>query len=227
MPPAYTLSVVNPGSNGNRRGRRSREEILDAAARVMAARGYAGTSMSVLVDETGIPKSAIYHHFGSKAGLLAAVMERGARGFFDAMTEAHREPPSTGTPRDRLEWYFQRTGEVWVHRAEFLRLLMLLVLSDEAAEAPEAMETVITVRNEGRAYLEHMIRSSFIDEGEQVATQVARELAYVGMVGFDGVFISLQSRDAMPVGKLIDYLVEGIAAIGEARSRELRTARRR
>lgn len=188
----------------------------------MAARGYAGTSMSVIADETGIPKSAIYHHFGSKAGLLAAVMARGAQGLFDAMTEAHIDPPSTGTPRERLEWYFQRTGEVWVHRAEFLRLLILLVMSDEAAEAPEAMETVVTVRAEGRAYLEHMIKSSFIGEGEQVATQIAQELAYVGMVGFDGVFISLQSRDAMPVGVLIDLLVAGIAGIGEARSRELR-----
>lgn len=192
----------------------------------MAARGYAGASMSVIADETGIPKSAIYHHFGSKAGLLAAVMERGARGFFDAMTEAHREPPTTGTPRERLEWYFQRTGEVWVHRAEFLRLLILLVMSDEAAEAPEAMETVVTVRKEGRAYLEYMIKSSFIDEGEQVATQVARELAYVGMVGFDGVFISLQSRDVMPVSELIDFLVVGIAGIGEARSRELHAVSR-
>ena len=187
----------------------------------MAGRGYAGTSMSVIADETGIPKSAIYHHFGSKAGLLAAVMERGAKGLFEAMTEAHSNPPSTGTARERLEWYFQRTGEVWVHRAEFLRLLILLVMSDEAAEAPEAMETVVTVREEGRAYLEHMIRSSFIEMGDQVATQIARELAYVGMVGFDGIFISLQSRDSMPVGELIDDLVVGIAAIGEARSQQL------
>jgi AcrR family transcriptional regulator len=179
--------------------------------------------MSVIADETGIPKSAIYHHFGSKAGLLAAVMARGAQGLFDAMAEAHQDPPSTGTPRERLEWWFQRTGEVWVHRAEFLRLLILLVMSDEAAEAPEAMETVVTVRAEGRAYLEHMIRSSFIEEGEEVATKIAHELAYVGMVGFDGVFISLQSRDTMPVEALIDLLVAGIAGIGEARSLQLRT----
>jgi AcrR family transcriptional regulator len=192
----------------------------------MAAQGYAGTSMSVLVAETGIPKSAIYHHFGSKAGLLAAVMERGARGFFDAMTEAHRNPPTTGTPHDRLEWYFRRLGEVWVHRAEFLRLLILLVISDEATEAPEAMETVRTVRNEGRAYLENIIRLSFIGKGDEVASEVARNLAYVGIVGFDGLFVSMQSRDDMPVVALIDYLVDGIAAMGEAQSKALRAAKR-
>ncbi|YCK37885.1 TetR/AcrR family transcriptional regulator [Actinomadura sp. ATCC 39365] len=83
---------------GNSRGRRSRQEILDAAARVMSVRGYAGTSISTLVKETGLPKSAFYHHFESKAGLLSAVMAQGARGFFEAMREAHRDPPAGGTP---------------------------------------------------------------------------------------------------------------------------------
>lgn len=215
------------GSNGNLRGRRSREEILDAAARVMAARGYAGTAMSVIVEETGIPKSAIYHHFGSKAGLLAAVMERGAHGFFEAVAEAHREPPKSGTPRDRLEWYFRRLGEVWVERAEFLRLLILLVISDEAAEASEAMETVVAVRNEGLAYMEAMIRSSFSEKGDEVAAEVARDLANVGIVGFDGLFVSLQAHDVRPVGELIERLAEGIAALGESYSRGLRATKPR
>jgi AcrR family transcriptional regulator len=191
----------------------------------MAARGYAGTSMSTLADESGIPKSAIYHHFVSKAGLLAAVMERGARDFFDAMTEAHCDPLPEGTPRERLGWSFQRTGEVWVHRAEFLRLLILLVVTDDAAEVPEAMRTVATVRAEGRGHLEHMIRSAFIVDGDEVATIVARELSYYAMVGFDGLFLSLQSHDGKSVVDLIDQMVAGLAAIGEARSRELRAER--
>jgi AcrR family transcriptional regulator len=188
----------------------------------MAARGYAAASISTLADEAGIPKSAIFHHFGSKAGLLAAVMERGANEFFLGMTEAHRQPPSEGTPRERLEWYFQRTGEVWVRRAEFLRLLIQLVISDEAADASEAMNTVATVRAEGRAYLEGMIRASFVDEGDEIATAVGSELSYYAMVGFDGLFLSLQSHDGKPVVELIDQMVAGLAAIGEARSRELR-----
>ncbi|MFF5284854.1 TetR/AcrR family transcriptional regulator [Streptomyces sp. NPDC013171] len=87
-----------PEARTNRRGRRSRQEILDAAARVMSVRGYAGTSMSTLTKETGLPKSAFYHHFESKAGLLSAVMEQGAHAFFDAMREAHRNPPRAAPP---------------------------------------------------------------------------------------------------------------------------------
>ncbi|MFF4667092.1 TetR/AcrR family transcriptional regulator [Streptomyces sp. NPDC001282] len=202
--------------SGNRRGRRSRQEILDATARVMSARGYAGTSMSALVKETGLPKSALYHHFDSKAGLLSAVMERGAHDFFDAMRDAHRDPPEGGGPRERLGWYLQRTGEVLKHREDFLRLLLVLVMSHEAAEAPEALRTVITVRDEGRDYMRHMIRSSFIGEGEDAANTVADALAHFGMAGFDGAFVSLQSEDGKPISEYMRELTDAMTALGEA-----------
>ncbi|GAA3069608.1 TetR/AcrR family transcriptional regulator [Streptosporangium carneum] len=201
---------------GNRRGRRSRQEILDATARVMSVRGYAGTSMSTLVRETGLPKSAFYHHFESKAGLLSAVMAKGAHGFFDAMREAHRNPPEGGTPRERLGWYLHRTGDVLENREEFLRLLLVLVMSREAAEAPEALRTVIEVRDEGRDYMRHMIRSSFASEGEDVANTVADALAHFGMAGFDGAFVSLQSRDGKPISEFMERLADAMAAIAEA-----------
>jgi AcrR family transcriptional regulator len=206
---------------GNRRGQRSRQEILDAASRVMSAYGYAGTSMSALVEATGIPKSAIYHHFGSKAGLLAEVMAGGARGFFAAMREAHQNPPEGGTPRERLGWYLQKTGEVFAHRENFLRLLLVMVMSNEAAE-PEAMQIVIEVRNEGRNYMREMVRNAFSELGEALASDVADELAHFGMLGFDGAFISLQSGDNRSMAKHMEQLTEAMIAIGEARAAGLR-----
>ncbi|MFF4414469.1 TetR/AcrR family transcriptional regulator [Streptosporangium sp. NPDC001559] len=201
---------------GNRRGRRSRQEILDATARVMSVRGYAGTSMSTLIKETGLPRSAFYHHFESKAGLLSAVMSQGASDYFDAMREAHRNPPEGGTPRERLGWYLRRTGEVFEHREEFLRLLLVLVMSNEAAEAPEALRTVIAVRDEGRDYMRHMVRSSFLSEGEEAANAVADALAHFGMAGFDGAFVSLQSEDGKPISEFMEQLADAMTAIGEA-----------
>ncbi|QBQ99601.1 TetR/AcrR family transcriptional regulator [Paraburkholderia pallida] len=211
--------MENSQQIGNRRGQRSRQEILDAAARVMSAYGYAGTSMSALVEATGIPKSAIYHHFGSKAGLLAEVMARGAHGFFAAMHEAHQNPPE-GTPRERLGWYLRKTGEVFQHRENFLRLLFVMVMSDEAGE-PEAMQTVIEVRNEGRNYMQEMIRNAFGAEGEAMAPAEAEDLAYFGMMGFDGAFVSLQSGDARSMKRHMEQLTDALIALGEARARSL------
>ncbi|MET8577848.1 helix-turn-helix domain-containing protein [Streptomyces sp. NPDC005012] len=205
-----------PTAAGNRRGRRSRQEILDAAARVMSVRGYAGTSMSALAKETGLPKSAFYHHFTSKAGLLSAVMAQGAHDFFSAMDRAHADPPRGGTPRERMRWYLRRTGEVLEHGEEFLRLLFVLVMSREAAEAPEAMRTVIAVRDEGRVHMEHMVRSAFESAGEADAARVADALAAFGMAGFDGAFTALQSEGGRPISAWMDQLADAMVALGEA-----------
>jgi AcrR family transcriptional regulator len=51
----------------------------------MAEHGYNAATVAALVDEAGIPASSIYHYFGSKEGILLAVMERGAARFFESL----------------------------------------------------------------------------------------------------------------------------------------------
>jgi AcrR family transcriptional regulator len=66
----------------DRRTRAAREEradararLLDAAARVFAARGYRGTSIDAVAAEAGYSKGAVYWHFASKADLFFALMD--------------------------------------------------------------------------------------------------------------------------------------------------------
>lgn len=212
---------MEDGPQGNRRGRRSREEILEAAARVMAARGYAGTSISVISAESGLPKSAIYHHFHSKGGLLSAVMARGLYDFFEAMRVAQANPPADGTPRERLRWYLQKTAEVFEARSDFLRLHMLLIMSEEAAET-EVHDIITKVRADGRAWMNHMIASAFEPAGAQAAQAVADELDYFGMAGFDGAFIAFQAEGERTVLTQMEILGDAIAALGEAAVARLR-----
>ena len=51
-----------------------REAILDAAARLFAARGFSGASMADLTKACGTSKSLVYHYFPSKDDVLYAVM---------------------------------------------------------------------------------------------------------------------------------------------------------
>jgi AcrR family transcriptional regulator len=215
------LQRVADEKNGNRRGRRSREEILDVASRVMAERGYAATSLSVLSRETGLPKSAVYHHFQSKAGLLSAVMARGAYEFFAAMRDAQAGGPEGGTPRERLTWFLLRTGEVFAARPDFLRLHLILIMSAEAAEA-EVDAIVEQVRHDGRAHMNTMIAASFAAEGADVAQAVADELEYFGIAGFDGAFVATQADPGRGLAPQMTLLAEAMAALGEARVAALR-----
>ena len=54
----------------------TRQRILDAAEKMFAARGYAGTSIRELTAEAGVSLPAIHYHCGSKELLFREVLAR-------------------------------------------------------------------------------------------------------------------------------------------------------
>jgi len=54
----------------------NREKLLAAARRAFAEYGYAGASMDDLTADAGLTRGALYHNFGDKRGLLAAVVDQ-------------------------------------------------------------------------------------------------------------------------------------------------------
>ncbi len=52
----------------------TRQRLLDAAAEVFAAKGYAGTRVADIAGRAGLSNGALYAHFDSKAALLAEAL---------------------------------------------------------------------------------------------------------------------------------------------------------
>ncbi len=55
---------------------RTRQRILDAAFARFVERGFADVSMREIAEQSGVTKSLIHHHFGSKKALWDAVKDR-------------------------------------------------------------------------------------------------------------------------------------------------------
>jgi TetR/AcrR family transcriptional regulator, cholesterol catabolism regulator len=55
---------------------RRQDELVAAAAREFAARGYDQTTMAQLASATGLATGALYHYFGSKEQLLRAICDQ-------------------------------------------------------------------------------------------------------------------------------------------------------
>ncbi len=61
------------------KGELTRERIIEQAAVLFNSRGYAGASMSELMEVTGLKKGGIYNHFRSKEEILIEAFEHSVK----------------------------------------------------------------------------------------------------------------------------------------------------
>ena len=61
----------------------TRDQILDAAGRLIHLRGYHNTSLDDVLRESGVGKGNFYYYFKSKEGLGYAIIDRVIRGFLE------------------------------------------------------------------------------------------------------------------------------------------------
>ncbi len=54
----------------------NRVKLIAAARKIFAEKGYSSASMDELTAQVGLTRGALYHNFGDKRGLLAAVVDQ-------------------------------------------------------------------------------------------------------------------------------------------------------
>jgi TetR/AcrR family transcriptional regulator, transcriptional repressor for nem operon len=79
-----------------------REQILDAAARVLVERGLAATTMADVAEAASLAKGTVYLYFASKAELLAGLRARFLEGFAALLDPPAGSGPGMGVA-DRIE----------------------------------------------------------------------------------------------------------------------------
>ncbi|HYA34082.1 MAG TPA: TetR/AcrR family transcriptional regulator [Candidatus Binataceae bacterium] len=85
------------------RGSSKRKRILDAAAKVLARRGYSGAQMSEIAEEAGTLAGSLYYHFKSREDLIEQVLREGVTSAFARTREIVEALPAAASARERLE----------------------------------------------------------------------------------------------------------------------------
>lgn len=70
---------MSPAAAATRKGEQTRTAILDEALRVASKLGLEGLTIGGLADATGMSKSGLFAHFGSREELQLAVLEHAAQ----------------------------------------------------------------------------------------------------------------------------------------------------
>jgi AcrR family transcriptional regulator len=183
-------------------GEQSRELILDATERLMATRGYAATSINDIRKACGLPPSSIYWHFGSKEGVLAAVMQRGADRFFAAI------PTSAD-----VEGQLAVLSRLQSKHPDFLRLFYMLSL--ERNNDPAVAAVIRRVRDTAIARFRDAITQLLpADAPPSKAGHVVAELAAVAVALSDGVFFADHLEpDGTDVERMYRRLFQAVTAL--------------
>jgi AcrR family transcriptional regulator len=196
-------------------------EILEAALRVFAARGYRATPLEAVAEAAGVTKGTLYHYFESKRDLLAQAV-------------AHRQ-------QQRSARYAQLTGELVGPVAVKLRVLVRQALAESLEPANVAVMRLLTGELSvelpelaGDALAQTLVRGwtllgALIREGQATgefrpdadADVIARvfisglsrqaELLATGRTGAAGTIDPLRLGDAA-----VEFLLHGLRPAGSA-----------
>jgi AcrR family transcriptional regulator len=88
------------------KGERTRAAILDAGFHIVSKTGLEGLTVGTLAEATGMSKSGLFAHFGSREELLLAVLDRGQQEFVKLVINPALAKPR-GLPRLKalfVEW---------------------------------------------------------------------------------------------------------------------------
>ena len=172
----------------------------------MAADGFDAATLARVVDEAGIPMSSVYHYFGSKDGILLAVMERGAGRFFADLPEWDRR---RGRPAEPLAAMVSDVIETLERHPSFLRLLIGFAAQPRAAGDGDVHAVVARVRERALELLRAQIALAFGDEPE---SRMADQLARFALAAFDGAFIACQTDRGATLERLLQPLAPSLIA---------------
>jgi AcrR family transcriptional regulator len=191
----------SPLTKKQQQGENSRELILDATERLMATRGYAATSINDIRKACGLPPSSIYWHFGSKEGVLAAVMARGADRFFAAI------PTS-----EDAEGQLAVLSRLQSQHPDFLRLFYMLSL--ERNNDPAVAAVIRRVRDTAIGRFRDAITQLLpADAPPSKAERVVTELTALAVAISDGVFFADHLEPDTDVERMYRRLSGAVTAL--------------
>lgn len=107
-----------------------RTRMLRAAADVMAAEGYPGTTVAAIIKKAGVSRETFYQQFPNKQACFIAALEAS----IDLLAAAV-EPPSAGAPLDRFDRFVGTYLGVLAEHPALARLFLI----ETYAAGPEAM----------------------------------------------------------------------------------------
>ena len=148
-------------------------KILDTAERLFIEKGYDHASLQEIIQETGLSKGAIYHHFASKEEILYAVCDRIGRRNGEVLAQVRDNPALNGLEKIRAMFKVSLQPE-----RQAKMFCMMPYLLDNAKFLTTEMRSIFF--EVVPSFIEPIIRQGMADGS--ICTDCPRELAEAMML---------------------------------------------
>jgi AcrR family transcriptional regulator len=134
------------GGRVRRSADEARQIILSAAEKRLRAGGPAAVRVQLVARDVGLTDAAVHHHFGSRKGLLTALLRQAARDLRGEIEAALRSWESgsrdLSSLTDRISDCYGRRG--------YARLAMWLILSGTRGKGSGMLAALVDALHQGR-----------------------------------------------------------------------------
>ncbi len=187
----------------------TRQQLVEAAARVFAHKGYAGASVDDIAEEAGFTVGALYSNFAGKQELFMAAFERHCD---QDLAQVQELLASDLPPAQQLDAVTQRLGDLDEEHRQWWLLSQELWLY--AQRDPAARERLAALRRKVRQTIADALGRQAARTGQPLPVP-AGELAAAMSGLWQGLMLQrLTDPDSMPpqaIGTALAWLRSGAA----------------
>ena len=207
----------------------TRENVIDAAADLVAERGYAGLSMRALAERCGVATMTLYRHVRTKEDLLGALTDR-------VLAELELPAPGTLTWQKQLTAVFRSVHDLLLQHPDIVEIAVRQHVAGEAAYrgAEVVLDALRRAGIEGEAaasafatlfaftlgFTQQQLQASRDDAGLAHRQTVLRRLPvddFENLSRLGGVFLLRHSDRHFDDG--LDLIIRGLASKAENRAK--------
>jgi AcrR family transcriptional regulator len=162
-----------------------RKQILEAAVKVFAAKGFHQTTIKDIAREAGVAQGTIYNYFENKTALML--------GIFDSLNETDRraasfaELPST---------------DIRAFMKAYLRHRLMLLRADNFEVFKVVLSEVMVNKELRELFLRNILEPTFA-----VAESYLRQWAAQHTAGFVDIGLTMRAVSGMVLGLIVEYLI--------------------
>ena len=193
---------------------RRQKEILDAAAKLFATRGYSETDTQVLADELGVGKGTLYRYFPSKRALFLAAVDRVMRRLLEAVETSIA---GIDDPLQRIKKAIHAYLGFFAANPGFVELLI-----QERAQFKDRKKPTYFEHREANVEKWRELYRSLIAEGRVRDVPVDRITDVISQLLYGTIFINYFAGQPKPSDQqardILDVVFNGILTESERKS---------